>query len=519
VESWPVETHEDSTRLFQGSPHFRPRRCIFELEGEAAELELCQALSRLRGRRSPVLLDSAGGSPSDFSLLAFDPIRTPGPGTLEELRAFLGSFGVGADSDPLPPGCQAFGGGFVGALSYDLGVEGEALDLPRDPWALPVIAGGLYCDYLLRDEIRGRTWLVLGEAPGDGRPTVEVRFSELTSALAQSFGVTRVQPLGDLRRRVSADQHQSRIEEIRRRIELGELYQANLAHPFERDMEGDPVDIYLALRAASPTPYGGFLRQDSDRGRASFALLSCSPELLLEVRPAAAPSATRARTRPIKGTAKRAADAGEDELAGRALLASAKDRAELAMIVDLERNDLGAVARPGGVHVGEFPQLESHPAVHHLVADVRASLRPGVSAVDALAALFPGGSITGAPKLRSMEIIAELEEEGRGFAFGSLGCIDAAGAATMNLLIRTLIWRPLPEEHPAWDPTGSPPRGEVLLRVGGGITWGSDKVLEDEETLVKACVLLAVLEGGDSGGKASSDGGRAVASGEGCGPD
>ena len=151
------------------------------------------------------------------------------------------------------------------------------------------------------------------------------------------------------------------------------------------------------------------------------------------------------------------------------------------MIVDLVRNDLGRIARPGRVWVEGHPRLESYARVHHLMGDVVCEPRADVDGIDILAALFPGGSVTGAPKLRAMEIIAELEGEGRGFFTGSLGFVDTRGHAAFNILIRTLLWRP---------------PGEFSFRVGGGITWSSDAGREDAETLDKAAGLIAALAGG-----------------------
>jgi len=249
-----------------------------------------------------------------------------------------------------------------------------------------------------------------------------------------------------------------------------------VAHRLTRSVEGDPADLYLRLRAANPAPYMGYAAWEG------AALLSSSPELLLQLEDEG--GVRVARTRPIKGTAPRGATPEEDRARAAALCASEKDRAELAMIVDLERNDLGRVAEVGSVVVEPFPRLQSYAAVHHLVADVAARPRAGVDALDVLAALFPGGSVTGAPKLRAMEIIAALEGEGRGFFTGSLGLIDLRGRALFNILIRTLLWRRV-----------GPARGEASFRVGGGITWASDPEAEDQETLAKARALAAALEG------------------------
>jgi len=404
---------------------------------------LRELLPSFHGVRGLALLEGAGPDPGRWGWLAFDP--RPG-------------------AEALPPADVPgpFAGGFIGALSYDLGPQGERLVLPRDPWRLPLRVGGDYTDFLVRDGSSGECWLALG----DGAREAEVR-ARLDRAPAER---ARLSPAGPLVRHTSRAEHMARIERVRADIAAGEYYQANLAHRFTRRVEGAPEDWFLRLARVNPAPYMGFL----DFG--SGAILSASPELLLEV------EGRRARSRPIKGTAARAPDEREDRARAQALLDSEKDRAELAMIVDLVRNDLGRVARPGGVRVeGGFPRLESYAGVHHLLADVVAELRAGCSAQDALAALFPGGSISGAPKLASMAAIAREEREGRGFFSGSLGFVDARGNAQWNILIRTLVWRR--------DP------GEFSFHVGGGITWSSDADAEERETLLKAARLVETLEG------------------------
>ena len=359
-------------------------------------------------------------------------------------------------------------------------MAGERLDLPAEPWGFPTVVGGLYTDFLVHDGA-GRTWLVLGEEPGDGRPAVAQRRGELFERFRAAPRLEPARSTGPLERCTPADEHRARIARAQEAIAAGEMYQANVAHRMTRAVDGDPVDLYLRLRGTNPAPYMGYLAFEQG------AVLCSSPELLLDFEPGGAGRAPRARTRPIKGTIERGATPAEDRANAERLLASAKDRAELAMIVDLERNDLGRIAEVGTVRVGELPRLESYAAVHHLVADVSCRPRAGLDAVDALAALFPGGSITGAPKLRSMEILAQLEGEGRGFFTGSMGMVDLRGRAVFNILIRTLLWRPL-------EAGGS--GAEVSFRVGGGITWASDPALEDAETLAKARALADALEAG-----------------------
>jgi para-aminobenzoate synthetase component 1 len=441
---------------------------VTPLSGDLGVPDWLRVLSERPGL---VALDSAAGSPRDFSLVAFDPLSTPPPQDLDDLKRQVHSLRPMADV----PG--PFRGGFIGALTYDLGVFGERLELPRDPWETAPIVGGLYTDFIVFDHLQQESWLVLGDVEGEERPDRLQRRSNVEAWMAEVPGVGPACGVGELVRHCPPEEHRRRIEAARSLIAEGEFYQANLAHRFTRRTRGEPVDLYLALRAVNPAPYMGYLAWNAPDG-SRHAVLSASPELLLEV------SGQEVRTRPIKGTVGRGPDDERDRELARSLLASPKDRAELAMIVDLERNDLSRVCLPGSVRVPEFPMLESYPAVHHLVADVCGTLRPGLDGLDALAALFPGGSITGAPKLRSMEAIADLEGEGRGVFCGSLGFLDARGHARFNILIRTLRWR-------AKEASNSD--GEVSFHVGGGITWSSEAGREEQETLEKGAALVAAL--------------------------
>jgi para-aminobenzoate synthetase component 1 len=461
---------------------FQPR--VFARTG-APVLDGSEVLARLATRRTPLLLDSAAGWPREFSLFAFDPLPPAPPQQFEELADFHALLEPCADATGVP---GPFHGGFAGALAYDLGVAGEELALPGEPWGQPLVVGGLYTDFLVLEPESGRSWLVLGEDPGDGRPSVDARRAAIETALTGPVPVaTTVRGAGPLVRHTAPAQHRARVERARAAIARGDYYQANLAHRFTRAVEGDPVDLYRRLCASNPAPYAGFVRwgdrPDGESGGAGpGALLSTSPELLLELRTDGARRV--ARTRPIKGTAPRSSDPALDRERAAFLLASAKDRAELAMIVDLERNDLARTARTGTVRVEDFPALRSYARVHHLTADVVAEPRAGASAFDVLAAVFPGGSVTGAPKLASMRAIAELEGEGRGFFCGALGFVDTRGEARWNVLIRSVLWRP----------RSSAGGGEVSFRVGGGITFGSVAEAEDEETLAKAAALVAAFE-------------------------
>lgn len=453
---------------------FRFRPVVRPLPPGTGVLDLLEAWRDLPGL---VALDSAhgekgwsGGGERRWSLVGVRPL--PGARRARDLsgvrRAARALAREEGDAVPGP-----FDGGFLGALAYDLGVVGEPAFSPPDPWGSPPVVGGVYVDFAVLDHVRDEAWLVLGEEPGDRRPPEPERRGELEARLASPPPRSDVRATGELVRHVTAREHERRVERARALIAAGELYQVNLAQRFTRAVEGHPVDLYRRLRAANPGAYNAYLAWGPGPWPAG-ALLSTSPELLLQA------GARRVRTRPIKGTTARHADPVRDRAAVEALLADPKERAELAMIVDLERNDLGRVARAGSVRVGPFPEVESYRGLHHLTADVRAVLRPGLDGGDALAALFPGGSVTGAPKLRTCEAIAELEGEGRGFFTGSAGFLDHRGRAGWNILIRTLVWR-------------AP--GEVSLHVGGGVTWASDPAAEERETRLKGAALAAAVAG------------------------
>jgi len=431
-----------------------------------------------------VAFDSSGGEPARWSLVGLRGEALDGaPTDLLGLRQSLERAGVlPATGRPhgWPPELAdaPFCGGFAGALAYEIGVAGDPIDLPPEPYGFPLLTGSVLRDFALLDHVGKRLWLILDEA---GDPPVEVREAQFRTRLARTHVLAAPRTAGPLVRHTPAFVHRARVESLRRAVRTGDVYQANLAHRFTRAVRGHPVALHLLLRRHFPAPYAGYLALGA-RG-AKGALSSHSPELLLRV------DGQGIHTRPIKGTAPRALDPTEDAQQARGLLANPKERAELAMIVDLARNDLGRVSTPGSVRVEPFGAIESYAGVHHLVAEVHGELEPTKDALDALAAVFPGASITGAPKLAAMECIAALEREGRGFFTGSLGFLSNDGSAAFNVLIRSPLWRALPGEGE------QTPRGELSLRVGGGITFGSDPRAEDEETLHKARAFLNALDG------------------------
>lgn len=360
---------------------------------------------------------------------------------------------------PHPPGELPFAGGALGYFSYDFGRR--LMGLPSAGPRLPEVAVGIH-DWAVVLDCRSRRCWIAGQAVPPG----------LAGKLAAC--ARKREPLGGgwqggpARRLVAREAYADAFQRIRHYLREGDCYQINYAQPFEAPFSGDPLALYLAMREANPAPYGAFLDLP-------FAtLLSASPEQFLRLREGVV------TTRPIKGTRPRGATPHEDQRLHRELAESAKDRAENLMIVDLLRNDLGRVCAPGTIEVPELFAVETFPTVHHLVSTVRGRLAPGEDALGLLAACFPGGSITGAPKRRAMEIIQELEGRPREVYCGSIGWIGYDGNMETSIAIRTLQIRD----------------GRARYWAGGGIVIDSELEREYEETLHKAAAFFRLFDGG-----------------------
>ena len=408
-----------------------------------------------------VFLDSAlPSATARHSVLACDPVAVlrGGPDTLAKLRAELA-----ARARPGVPGLP-FSGGAIGYLSYEYGATLDGVcpnapaDTPDAP-ALPDLAFGLYDSVVVHDHLTGETHLVAPDATGLDALRTLVASSTTNPPPPPAFTV------GPLRADLTEVAYADAIRRIRDYIAAGDTYQVNFTHRFTAPFSGSAAALHARLRALSPAPHAAYL----DFG--DFQIVSSTPERLLRV-------AGRAlETRPIKGTIARLADPAADAVHRARLLASAKDHAELLMIVDLARNDLGRVAAAGSVHVAERHALETYATVHHLVATVRAELAPGLDRFDAVRALHPGGSITGAPKIRAMQIIAELEPARRDAYTGALGYFGYDGDADLAIAIRTITCA----------------GGRASYHVGGGITWDSDPAAEYEETRHKGRAMHEAL--------------------------
>ncbi|NUT88955.1 aminodeoxychorismate synthase component I [Pseudomonas corrugata] len=424
----------------------------------------------IRHAPGSVLLDS--GRPTaergHYDLLSAWPLEQlavlpeeSGADFLQRLRAQLTQLGHAV----LPGTLQLpFAGGLIGYLSYDFGRHLEALPSHAiDDLQLPDARFGVYDWALVSDHQAGTSQLVFHPHCRDSeRQRLIALFSQ--PAPAPEAGFRLESPMApDL----SADEYRQAIERIHGYIQAGDCYQVNFAQRFRAPCRGDAWSAYQALRAACPTPFSGF-QSLPDGG----AVLSLSPERFVRV------SDGHVETRPIKGTRPRSTSPAEDAANAAELLASPKDRAENLMIVDLLRNDLGRTCRTGSVRVPELFSLESYPNVHHLVSSVTGELADGKDALDLIAGSFPGGSITGAPKIRAMQIIDELEPTRRGLYCGSLLYLDVRGEMDSSIAIRSLLVKD----------------GQVCCWGGGGIVADSDWQAEYQESITKVKVLLDTLQ-------------------------
>ena len=428
------------------------------------------------------LLESARpGRKARWSFLTADPVavlETPSAGQdpFAEARRLVARL----DSGPVAgsPGATSppFLGGLVGYLAYDLGHALERLPtIARDDQGLPQLRLALHDWVIAFDRRDGRAWLGGRAIDGDvghlGQRLAAVR-DRLQRGPSARPAAARAEPLA-FTSSLDRAAFESGVEAIRSAIARGDIYQANLTRRLSAPFRADPWPLYRDLRTGDPALFAAYLDLGA-AGEGGRAIVSASPEPFLSVDRSGVVA-----TDPIKGTRPRGATPEEDRSLARELLASAKDRAENVMIVDVLRNDLGRVCRPGSVRVPRLCRLERTAAVQHLVSTVTGQLAPGRDAFDLLAASFPGGSITGAPKIRAMEILEEFEPVRRGPYTGAALWLGPDGAMASSILIRTLV-----------------ADGQRLsLNVGGGITWRSDPAAEWEETVAKARGPLRAIGG------------------------
>jgi para-aminobenzoate synthetase component I len=372
------------------------------------------------------------------------------------------------------PGLPPFQTGAAGYFAYDLGRHLERLPAHRiDDQPLPDLLMGFYDWTIAFDHAEKRAYIMASGYPAPSEPVrrsqAAARIAEIRERLARPAALPSRPVIAPPRPDLERSAYETMVRRTIDYILAGDIYQANITQRFSATLaaEDDPFALYCALRRRNPAPFAAYLRHSE------VAIVSASPERFLNL------AQGRVETRPIKGTRPRGATPAEDEALKQELIESIKDRAENLMIVDLLRNDLSRVCRDRTVEVPVLFGLESYATVHHLVSVVTAELVAGKSAVDLLRAAFPGGSITGAPKIRAMEIIAELEPTRRGPYCGSIGYIGFDGAMDTSIVIRTICIR----------------GRQLTFQVGGGIVADSDPAAEYEESLTKAKAMIEVLNG------------------------
>ena len=390
------------------------------------------------------------------------------------------------------PAPVPFLGGAVGYFSYDLCHFIERLPFTAiDDLKLPESYLAFYDTIVAFDHLEGKAYLVATGFPemeeGQRLRRARMRLEEMKDWLCSSQSVIASEakqsrdgdcfvataPRNDrqnkeimLKSNFTPEEYRKVVNRVREYIAAGDVFQVNLSQRFEADLKIPPYELYKRLRAVNPAPFASYLNFPG------VAIVSASPERFLKVQ------GDLVETRPIKGTRPRGSDSVEDERLAHELIHSTKDRAENVMIVDLERNDLGRVCHYGTVKVTELAILETFPTVFHLTSTVMGRLRRGKSNIDLLKATFPGGSITGAPKVRAMEIIDELEPTKRSVYTGSIGYLSFNEDMDINIVIRTFLIK----------------EGKAYFQVGGGIIYDSDSEAEYIETLDKAKALILALQ-------------------------
>jgi para-aminobenzoate synthetase component 1 len=450
------------------------------LSDRVAALRAIDAAEAFRDLPGIVLLESARpGRNARWTYLTADPVAilespAAGPDPFAVARRLVARVDR---TQVIPADAPPFLGGLVGFLGYDLGATLERLPAiaPSDQ-DLPPLRLALHDWVVAWDRRTGHAWLGGRALDGDGRQLAR-RLDDVHARLMAPPTPVDPPPTGPFEFRSGLDRsaYEAGVRTIREHIAAGDLYQANLTRRLETAFGGDPWDLYRRLRTGDPSLFSAYLdlgpSQLTGRPR---ALLSASPEPFLSV-----DAAGVVKTDPIKGTRPRGRDAATDRALARELLSSAKDRAENVMIVDVLRNDLGRVCRPGSVRVPRLCRLERTAAVQHLVSTVTGVLDDGHDAFDLLAASFPGGSITGAPKIRAMEILEGLEPVRRGPYTGAIGWVGPDGAMQTSIVIRTFV----------------ADGRRLTIHVGGGITWKSDAAAEWDETVHKARGPLGAIGG------------------------
>lgn len=385
-------------------------------------------------------------------------------GTLEEaLKAMLSDCVL---TEPIEFDLPLIGGA-LGYCSYDYGRGYEHIESRHETKVVMPEALWLFPDVLVIDDLLQQTTTIIAHGRTNDAETLTNRVIERLQQWSPRSMPIRQNRKADFIADTSADEYKAAVKRLIDYIVEGDVYIANYTQQLHIQSEKEPAEMYRYLRHYNPAPFAAYIKDDQ------YCIISASPERFLEVRQG------MVSTRPIKGTRPRGSTPEEDAFYLKALQESEKDRSELLMIVDLERNDISRVCELHSVEVVNPFEVEAYATVFHLVSTIQGRLRAPYTAVDLLPAAFPGGSITGAPKIRAMQIIDELEQGKRGLYTGSIGYFSANGDCDLNIVIRTAVWQ----------------QGVYHIGVGGGITCESDPVFEYEEMLQKAKALLEALGG------------------------
>lgn len=358
-----------------------------------------------------------------------------------------------------------FIGGAMGYLGYDLCHHVE--DLPNtvvDDVDIPDMFFGFYDGVVIMDHLEGAVYIAALGIDGDAGEKIETLRKKISGDEAvteESYPDREV----EFKCNMTKDYYLDSIQRVKDYIYSGDIYQINFTQRFQCELNKSPLALYERLRETNPAPFASYMNFGEGE------IVSCSPERFISLKEGIL------ETRPIKGTIARGETPEEDERNKNTLINSEKDRSELLMIVDLERNDLGRVSKVGSVEVTELFHIEEYATVFQQVSTVRSEIRPEVGLGDLLKATFPGGSITGAPKIRAMEVIDELEPTSRNLYTGSIGYIGFDGNLDLNIVIRTVVCKD----------------GTAYFQVGGGIVWDSDPQSEYEESVLKGRALKEAL--------------------------
>lgn len=381
--------------------------------------------------------------------------------TFQLLKCILKEYRIENDTS-LP-----FISGGIGYFSYDLGREIEEVpETAVDDIDTPECYFNFYDNIIIFDNLNEKTYITALGILNDKEKSIDVICEKIKFGNKVLYSSDKnVINMDIFKSNFNKEEYLDGVEKVRNYIRSGDVYITNLTQRFYCNTEKEPYEVYKILRNINPAPFAAFMNLDD------FSVVSSSPERFLRI------NNKRVETRPIKGTRPRGKTEEDDEKNRLELINSEKDKSELLMIVDLERNDLSRVCKPNSVKVTELFKLEEYSTVYHLVSTIEGEIKDEYNCIDCIQACFPGGSITGAPKIRSMEVIEEIEGVRRNIYTGCIGYLGFDENVDLNIVIRTVLMKD----------------GKAYFGVGGGITWESEKEAEYTETLDKAKALMQAL--------------------------